>query len=36
MCVVVSYFVCLVSFLFVNVWLSVPVQSIAWKDLSPK
>ena len=29
---VISYFVC---FLFVIVWLSVPVQSIAWKDLSP-
>ena len=23
---------CLVYFLFVVVWLSVPVQSIAWKD----
>ena len=27
---------CLVYFLFVIVWLSVPVQSIAWEDSSPK
>jgi len=27
---------CLVYFLFVVVWLSVPVQSIAWKDSSQK
>jgi len=25
-----------VYFLFVTVWLSVPAQSIAWKDSSPK
>ena len=27
---------CFVYFLFVVVWLSVPVQSTAWKDSSPK
>jgi len=26
---------CFVHFLFVIVWLSVPVQLVAWKDLSP-
>jgi len=31
----VSYFSVL-YFLFVFVWLSAPVQSIAWKDSSPK
>jgi len=27
---------CLVYFLFATVWLSVPVESIDWKDSSPK
>jgi len=27
---------CLVYFLFVIVWLSVPVQSTAWKHTSPR
>ena len=32
----VTCILCFVYFLVVIVWLSVPVQSIAWKDSSPK